>query len=119
MLRRANGMSIGGGGTGTYALSAGTLDVGGALRIGHAGVGTLNQSGGTITDTSGSNWYVGYDASATGTYQISGGLATVGNGADFVVGARAPAQSLNPAAPSTQPSTTRGAACGSADSSAA
>ena len=67
------------GGTGTYNLMAGTLNVGGGgvgFGMAAGGVGIFNQSGGTLNATS--RLIIGY--SGTGTYNMSGGTATLGAG---------------------------------------
>jgi fibronectin-binding autotransporter adhesin len=58
-------------GTGTYNLSAGALNAASAIRVGAVGIGTLNQSGGTVTASAGVD--IATAAAATGTYNLDGG----------------------------------------------
>ncbi|HEX4264578.1 MAG TPA: autotransporter-associated beta strand repeat-containing protein, partial [Verrucomicrobiae bacterium] len=58
-------------GTGTYNLSAGFLSAASAIRVGAVGVGTLNQSGGTVTASAGVD--IATAPAATGTYNLDGG----------------------------------------------
>jgi autotransporter-associated beta strand protein len=71
--------AAGGGGTGTYNLVAGTLNIGGggaAFGMDVGGVGFLNQSGGTLTASA----LIVIGESGTGTYAMSGGAANLGAG---------------------------------------
>jgi endonuclease/exonuclease/phosphatase family metal-dependent hydrolase len=61
--------------------SSGTLNVQGSLRVGHGGVGTVNQTAGVVA--SNNVTAIGNGAAATGAYHLSGGsLATAGDGSD-------------------------------------
>ncbi len=69
----------GGGGTGTYNLFAGGLEIGGlgaAFGMDAGGVGIFNQSGGNLTANA--PIYIGM--SGNGTYNLSGGTATLNAG---------------------------------------
>lgn len=79
----------GGGGTGTYALSAGSLLLNNWSAIGRdGGVGTFNMTGGTITKAgSGGLEIGGGGGGATGTMNVSAGLVDVQVG-DFFIPAR-------------------------------
>ncbi len=72
-------IAAGGGGTGTYNLLAGTLDIGGhgaAFGMAAGGVGFFNQSGGVLNATA--PLIIGH--AGTGTYTMSGGTANLGAG---------------------------------------
>jgi autotransporter-associated beta strand protein len=78
MNTTAGTFSIGGraattsvGGTGTYNLSAGTLSAASPIRVGGAGIGTLNQSGGTVFANAGVD--IASIAGSHGTYNFDGG----------------------------------------------
>lgn len=62
---------------GTYALQAGSLNVGGNTYIGFDGTGIFNQTGGTHT-TSGIVT-LGLNSGSSGTYNLSGGTFTAGS----------------------------------------
>jgi len=67
------------GGTGTYNLIAGTLEIGGlgaAFGMDVGGIGIFNQSGGSLT----ANAPIFIGMSGTGTYNLSGGSATLNAG---------------------------------------
>jgi outer membrane autotransporter protein len=67
------------GGTGTYNLLAGTLNIGGhgaAFGMDLGGIGNLNQSGGVLTASA----PVIIGNSGTGAYNMSGGIASFGAG---------------------------------------
>jgi autotransporter-associated beta strand protein len=66
---RAAGTSFSG--TGTYNLSAGTLSAASAIRVGAVGVGTFEQTGGTVTASAGVD--IATAPAATGTYNLDGG----------------------------------------------
>lgn len=71
--------SPGGGGTGTYNLLAGSLQIGGlgaAFGMDQGGVGILNQSGGVLVASA----PVLIGSSGTGTYNLSAGTANFGAG---------------------------------------
>ncbi len=67
------------GGTGTYNLLAGTLQIGGGgagFGMAAGGIGFLNQSGGLLNASA----RIIIGNSGTGTYNMSGGIATLGAG---------------------------------------
>lgn len=66
---RASGTSVGG--TGTYNLSGGTLTAASAIRVGSVGVGSFNQTSGTVVANAGVD--ISTIAGATGTYELDGG----------------------------------------------
>ncbi len=61
----------GSGGTGTYTLSGGLLDVDYKLNVGYNGTGYFYHSGGTC-DAEDDDLYVGYASDSNGNYQLSG-----------------------------------------------
>jgi hypothetical protein len=72
-------LEIGDGTLGTFSLSAaGSLSVSGTESVGYSGTGNFNQTGGTNTPSS-----LDVGVSATGTYTLSGGTLSV-NGAEIV-----------------------------------
>src|SRR5205823_1713446 len=78
--------------SGAYALSNGTLTLSHALasnntgeRIGYAGAGSFNQTGGLNT-ISGTNLYLGYSNTANGTFSLQGGALLLTAGANEIVG---------------------------------
>lgn len=59
------------GGVGVYNLSSGTLTAAAGIRVGSAGPGTLNQSGGLVNANGDVN--IGRFAASVGTYNLDGG----------------------------------------------
>ena len=64
--------------TGTYNLSAGTLE-GSPLYIGYNGTGVFNQYGGRNDSGGGVTAYIGYNANSTGTYNLIDGDTSFGD----------------------------------------
>jgi hypothetical protein len=69
------------GGIGTYTLTGGTLTASG-IEAGHDGIGTIDQTVGTVNAT----WtlWVGNAGGSAGTYNLSGGLLTAGSGGEQI-----------------------------------
>jgi len=59
------------GGSGTYNLSGGTLTAASAIRVGSVGVGSFNQTSGTVVANAGVD--IATIIGATGTYELDGG----------------------------------------------
>lgn len=64
------------GGTGVYNLIGGTLTAGGGFRVGSAGPGTFNQSGGLVNANGDVN--IQRFSAAVGTYNLDGGILRAG-----------------------------------------
>lgn len=75
-----SGLRIGrnAGSSGTYNLYAGTLSVGGNMRVGSSGSGVFNQSGGTANIAN--TVFVADQTGATGIINLTGGTLTSGGG---------------------------------------
>lgn len=73
--------------SGTYNLSGGTMDFGGSLVVGSAGVGAFNMSGGSVTTSS----FIQIGRTGTGTFvQTAGAVTAIRPTADaMVIGALA------------------------------
>ncbi len=67
-----------------YFLNNGTLTALGNITLGQFGLGGLNQNNGNFSITS--NFYLGYQPSATGTYNLANGNATIGSIYDGIYG---------------------------------
>ena len=67
---RASGTSVGG--VGVYNVIGGTLNAASAIRVGSVGVGTLNQSGGTVIANAGVD--IATIPGAVGTCNLDGGI---------------------------------------------
>ena len=84
-------VAVNAGSTALYLLTAGALNVTGAIVVGPAGNGNFQQSGGSATATTGRATVPGFGsftglivggptAGGVGTYQLAGGTLTIGNG---------------------------------------
>jgi fibronectin-binding autotransporter adhesin len=62
------------GGTGTYNMNGGVLNVG-LIEDGHAGLGVMNQTGGTVN----ASLWLGNAGGSSGTYNLSGGTLNAGD----------------------------------------
>ena len=73
------------GGNGTYDLSVGSLNTAYA-NVGQNGMGTFNQTGGSVTISSDGALSVGTNSGSNGTYTLSGAGSTLSAGAALVGG---------------------------------